>query len=169
MSWGTGKGGDPRRLSRAAQTCLCFATTATAFVYPPMYCVCKLLDTEAAGLPLATSLLELATLVLVVDAHVGLLARARCARRLAEVLVHLTGFEGATEEHAPRARGSTERKLVKGDDLAAGGRDAGAGVVSSAEAAHGELEHACTKTLQSQCRSRLVVDFTSCIKSRCRK
>ena len=43
------------------------------------------LDAETTRLPLATRLLELAALVLVVDTHVGLLARTRCARRLAEV------------------------------------------------------------------------------------
>lgn len=66
---------------------------------------------------------------------VGLLARAGCAGCLAEVLVDLACFEGATEEHTVGAGGGLESKLVEGDDLAAGGSDACARSVGATEAA----------------------------------
>lgn len=116
----------------------------TPFLYIPSV-LCPHLDTEATRLPLSTSLLELATLVLVVDTHIRLLAGAGCARRLAEMLVHLTGLQGATQKHAVRASGSAQGKLIEGDKLTAGRGDTGAGVVGGAEAAHSELKHAVVK------------------------
>ena len=98
------------------------------------------LDAETTRLPLATRLLELAALVLVVDAHVGLLAGPGCARGLAEVLVHLARLERAAEEHAVGAGGCAQSQLVERDEFTTRGRDARARVVRGAQAADGQLE-----------------------------
>jgi hypothetical protein len=56
-----------------------------------------------------------------------------------EVLDSLTGVLGTTEDQGVAASGSTESKLIEGDSLTAGSKDASTGGGSEAERSDGEL------------------------------
>ena len=103
----------------------------------PRRCRCPHLSLEAARLPLAAGLLELAAL----GADVRRGAAARDAGRLAEVALRLTGLHGAAKEDGALAKGRAHGQLVEGDALTASLGDAGTGGLGEAQRAYGELWH----------------------------